>query len=59
MKENFDNLRINCIPFIFPFHLSIRIPSNCIPFGLLQRKTFFSEGCINFKMLPLKLVRPS
>ena len=33
--------------------------SNYIPFGSFQRKTLFSEGHINLKMLPLKLVRLS
>ena len=33
--------------------------SNFIPFGLIQRKTIFSEGHVNFKMAPSKLVRLS
>ena len=41
----------------FMFSKRLNLVSNCIPFGLLQRKTLFSEGRINFKMLPLKLVR--
>ena len=29
---------------------SLNLVSNCIPFGLFQRKTLFSEGLVNFKM---------
>ena len=38
---------------------SLNLVSNFIPFGLIQRKTIFSEGHVNFKMVPSKLVRLS
>ena len=38
---------------------SLNLVSNCIPVALLQRKILFLKGRISFKMLPLKLVRPS
>ena len=30
---------------------SLNLVSNCIPLGLFQRKSLFSEGLVNFKML--------
>ena len=36
---------------------SLRLVSNCTPFRLLQKMTLFLEGCVNFEILPLKLVR--
>ena len=38
---------------------SLNLVGNCILFGLLQRKTLFPEGCINFTMFPLKLLKIS
>ena len=38
---------------------SLNLVSNCILFGLFKGKILFSEGRINFKTLPLKLVRLS